>query len=217
MATATQSAAPIRAEQQFVLHGVTWEAYETLLEALGERPIRLTYDRGTLELMSPSNTHEWLIRLLDRLINALTEELGIPIRGCRCTTWRRRDVARGLEPDDAYYVQSEPLVRFKATLDLTVDPPPDLALEINVASSSLDRMGIYAALRVPAVWRLEGEHLTVYQLDASGRYQPTDTSAAFPFLRPADLLRFLDLRKKLDETHLIRIFRQWVRETFPAE
>ena len=217
MATVSKLSGPIHAEQRFVLHGVSWEAYEKILEALGERRIRITYDRGDLEFMSPSNTHEWTIRLFDRLINALTEELNVPIRGCRCTTLRRKEAERGLEPDDSYYVQSEPLVRGKMDLNINRgDPPPDLAIEIDVTSSSIDRMGVYAGLGVPELWRYDGETLSLHRLE-SGTYRSADGSAAFPFLNPADLLPFLDLRAEMGETTLVRTFRQWVRDTFAAE
>lgn len=139
----------IAPEQRVLLEGIRWETYEQMLADLQDRPIRLTYDRGTLEIMSPSRRHEGLKVRLGRLIETMTLELGIPIECGGSTTWRRQDLAKGLEPDGCYWVQNESVVRDLDELDLRIPPPPDLAVEVEVWSSSVDRMGIYAALGVP--------------------------------------------------------------------
>src|SRR5438128_480376 len=130
MSTAFQSSA----EQRFLLHDVPWPTYELFLREFGSRPIRLTYDRGDLEMMSPSGPHERSKYLIGRLIDVWTEELNIAVCGLGSTTWRKQYLKRGLEPDTCYYIQNEARVRGKA-IDLDVDPPPDLAVEIEVSRS----------------------------------------------------------------------------------
>jgi Uma2 family endonuclease len=200
-------------EQRFVLHGTPWRTYERLLRAFADRPgLRLTYDRGTVELRTLSHEHESYGYLLARLVDALTEELGLPVKGGGSTTFRRRKRRRGLEPDACWWIASEPLVRGKTEIDLRSDPPPDLSLEIDITHNSLDRLSIYAALGIPEVWRLEGQTLLCHLLGADGRYALSPTSRAFPKLAPADLLPFISLRGQMDENAVVRQFRAWVRQ-----
>lgn len=198
--------------QRLTIDNVDWRTYSRLLRVFAERPgYRLTYDRGRLEIMSPSVLHEGAADFLGRLVVILTEELGLPIRSGGSTTVRRRARRRGLEPDRCFWIASEPLVRGKARLDFAVDPPPDLAIEVDVTSSSLDRMSIYAGLGVPEVWRLDGPTLTFQALGAGSAYSGAATSLAFPRLAPADLLRFLALLPA-EENGVARQFRAWVRQ-----
>jgi Uma2 family endonuclease len=128
-------------QQRLVLYGVSWEEYGRTLRALAERPsLRLTYDRGALEFMTLSLEHESLARFFNLLILALTLELALPLKGGGSTTFRRRRRQRGLEPDECYWIASEPLVRDKAKIDLRRDPPPDLALEVDISYSTLNRI-----------------------------------------------------------------------------
>ena len=202
-------------DRTLLLHAVDWKTYTRLVIAFNERPgIRLTYDRGTLEMMCPSLPHEIDAEFLGHLVVALTDELNSPMLGGGCATLRRRRVKRGLEPDRCYWIANESLMRGKRTLDLRVDPPPDLAIEIDVTSSSLDRMGIYAALGVPEVWRLEGALLSFNSLTA-GKYTVVSHSRAFPFVTPADLLGFQALRAQHGDTAVRQQFRAWVRQHLP--
>jgi Uma2 family endonuclease len=212
------STSPPRAEhpeagQRIVLHGVRWEFYETLLAELGDSPIHVTYDRGDLEIMSPSSEHEIYGWLIGRMLSELTLELNIPIKGAGSTTFKSKERERGLEPDRCFYIAHEPLVRGKLTIDLDLDPPPDLAVEIDVTSSSLDRLGIYAALGVPEIWRFDGEAIEVYQLQPSGQFTLEQQSHSLPFLPVSELVRFLHLYATTDETGWMRSFRDWVRST----
>jgi Uma2 family endonuclease len=205
------------AEQRLVLYGVAWRTYERLLRAFADRPgVRLTFDRGVLEIMTLSHEHENRGHLLGRLVVALTEEQNLPVKGGGSTTFRRRRLQRGLEPDECYWIASEALVRGKDNLDLRVDPPPDLALEVDVTHSSLDRLAIYAALRIPEVWRLESTSIVCHLLGSDGRYTVSPGSRAFAGLAPADLVPFLALRGQMDENAIVRQFRAWVRQRFPG-
>ena len=203
--------------QRLLLHNVAWEQYGSLLQALDDRHVRLTYDHGNLEFMTLSAEHERYKHLLRRLIEVLGEEAGVSMQGLGSTTYRRADLERGLEPDECYYIQSWPQVRGKKRIDLTVDPPPDLVVEIDVTHSSLDRMTIYAALGVPEVWRFDGEALRVYRLSPEGRYAPTDYSPTFPALPLTEFARFVQHGATADELSMIRTFRTWVREQLDAK
>src|SRR6185437_14615905 len=145
---------------------------------------------GTLEIMTPLWEHERPAYLLGRLIDVLTEELRLPCEPGRSATLRRRRKCRGLEPDNCYWIASAERLAGKKHLDLRVDPPPDLAIEIDVTHSSLDRMSIYAALGVPEVWRVPPDGLTFNILE-TGVYRVRPHSLSFPRLASADLVRFL--------------------------
>ncbi|MBI3269716.1 MAG: Uma2 family endonuclease [Planctomycetes bacterium] len=195
-----------------VLHDVSWRLYESLLREVGDRPVRLTYDRGELEIMSPSPTHEQTKKFLGRFIEILTLELDIPILSGGSTTFRRRDLKRGLEPDECYYIQNAGRIKPHAKVDLVNDPPPDLAVEVDVRNRSVDRQGIYAALGVPELWRWTGRRVVFARLTKARGYEAIASSLAFPFLSSDTVQRFLDRASDLNETALVRSFRDWVRK-----
>ena len=199
------------AEGRLLLHDVGWADYEAMLRIVGERRVRVTYDEGTMEVVMPSQRHEQAAQLLGLFIPRLAEELEIPYEPLGMTTWKRPDTEKGLEPDQCYYIQNQAVVRAKPVLDLEVDPPPDLAIEVDITSSSLNRMRIYAGLGVPEVWRYDGSTLTMLRLQADGRYQPFETSRSFPGLRPADVERYLELGRTTDKLRWARELREWVR------
>lgn len=208
----TVAAAPVVRDRLF-LDNVDWPTYTRLLRIFADRPAyRLTYDRGRLEIMSPLPEHDIDADFLGCLARALTDELGLPIKGGGSTTLRRRRRQRGLEPDRCYWIANEPAVRGKRTLDLRIDPPPDLAIEVDVTSSSLDRMGIYAVLGVPEVWRLDARTLTFHALGANRKYAIVSHGLSFPMVTPTDLMNFLALCAGQDENSVIRQFRVWVRQ-----
>ena len=175
----------------------------------------MTYDQGELELMSVSHTHEHDKHLLGRLLDALTEELDIDIHGAGSMTFKRKDLKRGLEPDECYWIQNAALMQSRKDFDLERDPPPDLAVEVDVTSSSLDRMSIYADLGVPEVWRFDGEAFSVLVLGEGGSYEQAECSPALPGLLPNVVLRFLRLSDEMGETDLMLAFRDWVRQEGP--
>jgi Uma2 family endonuclease len=199
-------------EQLIHLSGVSWQFYESFLDALGDRPIRLTYDRGDLEIMTLSSAHEGDKKLVGRLVETLTLELNIPLKCGGSTTFKREDLERGLEPDECYWIENEALVRDKRDIDFRKDPPPDLAVEIEISRSSINRRGIYAALGVPELWCCDGESLRVYLLQEPGVYRQSDRSRAFPFLPLDEFAKFLRPKKGMGETRLLISFRDWVRK-----
>ncbi|MUG96821.1 Uma2 family endonuclease [Scytonema sp. UIC 10036] len=202
----------IQSPDRVLLKNISWQTYQSLVKDFEQQPaIRLTYDRGLLEIRMPLDPHETYKKLLGRLVEVLTEELGIEIRSLGSRTCSREDLEKGLEPDQCYYIQNEPAVWNKEQIDLTKDPPPDLAIEVDITSSSIDRLDIYLNLSVPEVWRYDGQSIIIYCLE-NNQYQLRDRSIAFPSLAIQDLERFLTLKKTTKENALIRLFREWVRE-----
>jgi Uma2 family endonuclease len=202
--------------QHFALSSIPWQAYVGIGDLMGEQPVRLTYARGTLELMTLSREHELLKSLLRRFVEIVAEETGIELASGGSTTFRRQDLERGLESDECYWIAHQAEVFGREQIDLTVDPPPDLALEIEISRNLLDRMAIYAALRVPEVWRYDGQALSVLWLGEDGQYAAASSSLSFPFLPMAELERHLALRGTVGEMALARQFRSWVRTQIAA-
>ena len=195
------------------LSAVDWHTYSRLLRAFAERPaIRLAYDRGELEIMTPLLEHDNEGRFLGRLVIVLTEELGLPLKSGGSTTLRRRLRRRGIEADESFWIANAPRMAGRRRLDLRTDPPPDLVIEVNVSRSSLDRLEIYAALGVPEVCALEGDSLTFHALRADGTYENTLASRSFQFVTPGDMMRFLQQsRQGQDENTVVRQFRAWIQ------
>jgi len=195
-----------------ILSGIQWDTYQNLVRDLESQPgMRLTYDDGILEILMPLPPHERYKKLLGRFVEVITEELGIEICSLGSTTWTREDLHKGLEADECYYIQNELLVRGKDTIDLNIDPPPDLVIEVDSTSSSMNRLGIYAALGVPEVWQYDRDSLTIWSL-VNQAYQPREVSAVLPMFDIVVLRSFLELSQTMGETSLIRHVRQWVRE-----
>jgi Uma2 family endonuclease len=211
MATAIETPPVRQADDRFVLRHLDWAAYDAIRRALGNHPTRLTYDGKNLEFMSPSSLHESYSSLFGRILGALALDRDIEMRGGRSTTFRREDVQRGLEPDDCYWIQNERAVRGKPEIDLSFDPPPDLAIEIDISRSSLDRLAIYSKLRVPEVWQFDGESLRIHQLQPDGAYAVSETSRCLPFLDIQILVPVLQLESDVGETTRIREFLRAIR------
>jgi Uma2 family endonuclease len=147
------------------------------------------------------------------MIDTITEELAIRIVAVGSTTFNREAVDRGLEPDECYYIANAGRIVKWDRIDLDVDPPPDLAVEVDITRSSLDRVGIYAALGVPEVWRFDGVEFEVLLLGADRNYTRSEQSAAMPFLPMSELADFLKDYESGDDSRWGRSFREWVRTT----
>ena len=193
---------------------VSWADYEAQLRIVGERPIRVTYDRGTIEVFMPSLGHEDDAYRLGRMVDTLTEELEIAVKAGRTTTHKRQDLDRGAEPDQCYWLgdDASPMAG-KRHLDRAVDPAPALAIEVEVTRSSLDRLTIFAALGIREIWRLADGSLRFLILQPDGTYQPRERSLAFPTLPSAEVARFLEFGRSGEDTAWVRAFRAYVRES----
>ena len=211
MSTIPQPATP--GEPRAVPKDVAWEEYTCPCgRCAAGGPFAGPGDRGVLEIMTPLFRHDNSGRFLGRLVTTATEELNLPIASGGSTTLRRRRRRRGLEPDECTGSPIQLRVRGRKRLNLRIDPPPDLAIEVDVTRSSLDRMSIYAQLNVPEVWRLDVPGLTFHVLQASGDYAVSATSRAFPWLTSADEAGFLSLLGQEEENAILRQFRAWTRQ-----
>jgi len=197
--------------QRLLLHDVSWDEFEAILEELGEhRGARIAYDQGVLEIMAPLPEHEDDKEIIGDLLKALLEELDIEFRTLGSTTFKNRDMLKGIEPDQCFYIQHEAAIRGKKRLDLTVDPPPDLALEIDITSRTHPET--YAALGVPELWRRVGAKIQVYQLQA-GQYQEVAVSPTFPgWPLPSVIPAYVEQSRVAGRYQAMRSFRQWIRE-----
>jgi Uma2 family endonuclease len=198
---------------RFVFDGVSWDDYEAMLRIVGNRPIRVTYDRGRMEIMSPLWTHGNPSFLIGALITILVEELGIRFEPADPVTFRRPDLEKGAEPDKCFYFgENATRIRGKREIVLPDDPPPDLVVEVDVTSSSMERFPIFAALGIPEVWRLSDQGLEFLHLQGDSTYQAGERSRAFPDLLASEAERFLQMGLDMDKTAWIRSFRAYVRE-----
>lgn len=200
-------------EGPLVLAGLDWHTYCQLLDAFGHRPgYRLTYDRGMLEIMPPGAARNCDGRFLGQMVYILADELNLPLSAGGSTTLRRKSRRKGVEADECFWITSASRMTGKRRLDLRRDPPPDLAIEVDVTHSSLDRLEIYAALGVGEVWRLQRNALTFFVLRDDNQYQPLERSRLFPFISPRHLLRFLRKAHRAgDKMPVLRELRVWVR------
>jgi Uma2 family endonuclease len=199
------------AEQRTVLHNVSWETFEALLKDTGEhRGSRFAYEDGTLEIMTPLFEHENPKCNFGNFIIALAEELEIEIRSAGSTTLKKIKKTKGIEPDNCYYINNELAVRGKETFNIESDPPPDLAIEIDITSSSVNKFNIYSALGVTELWRYDGSNLNFYQL-VEQQYVKRDYSIAFPIVSVDDINRFIEQSKTMPEIALLKSFRTWLR------
>jgi Uma2 family endonuclease len=191
------------------LSEISWETYETLLEELSDRRLRLTYNRGTLEIMAPSPEHELSKEVLGRFVETLAEELAVQIYPLGSTTFKRPELS-GAEPDKCFYIYNIDAIRGKKRLDLNEDPAPDLVVEIDVTSSSRNRLQVYADLGVAEVWIYNGESLAIQQLQ-NGIYITSQKSQFFADLPILEIAGFLQQAGKTDYLELVKAFRNWVR------
>ncbi|WP_460193276.1 Uma2 family endonuclease [Thermosynechococcus sp. FA-CM-4201] len=200
-------------EQRVTLHGLTWQQYQEILNALPQtRAAHLIFDRGTLEITMPLEEHEFASELIGLFLRILVVETGLRLRSLRSTTLWRPDLERGAEPDNAYYIHHQPQVAGRR-IDLSIDPPPDLVIEVDMTHTDIDKNRLYAALGVPELWRYNGREWQIFQL-RDGVYQGCDRSPLFPWVPKDCLYRFL-AEAKMDEVEAEKNWRRWVQEQRP--
>jgi Uma2 family endonuclease len=198
-----------------LLHSISWEQFEKLLEDMGNhRAARISYDNGTLEIMTPLPEHEGFKEIIGDSVKDIADELDIEYESFGSTTWRNRIQKAGVEPDNCFYIQNESSIRGRFDLDLNQgDPPPDLALEIDLTNKSLDRFPIYARLGVPELWCYDSGELKIYQL-RQDEYVQTQNSLAFPSLPIQELPQLIETYRAEGRRAIRRAVRAWAREKF---
>lgn len=208
--TAAENLQVASGENRVTFWGMDWVAYQQMKGLLNERTqARLTYDRGTLEITTSSELHEFYARLIERFIIILIVELGIKVKTLGSTTLDREDLERGAEPDNGYYIQNQPKV-VGHPINLATDLPPDLVVEVDINHTDIDKNALYAAMGVPEFWRFNGRLWRIYQLQDS-TYVECDRSPTFPMIAKDELYHFLTTCQQ-DEVDAELNFRTLVRQ-----
>ena len=189
-----------------------WDFYQSTLEHLRERPVFVTFKEGTLELMSPSWKHDSRGRTIGYMIRVLAEEFQVPLQAGGSVTLRSEPQRLGLEPDECFYTKHIESVRGISRIDLDRDPPPDLAVEVEISSRLSGRLEIYAAFGVPELWRYDGSQLRVYSLNTAKQYMSVNRSPTFPLIDLDGLTQQLELSASSDLSTWGLSFRQWVQQ-----
>ena len=199
-----------------VFQQVSWEEYENLLGDLVDRPgLRVSYDEGRLEIMSPLPEHERYKEFVLRLAAVLSDELDIPLESFGSTTWRRRKLRKGAEPDTCFYVADTQRIVGKRRISLETDPPPDIIVEIDTTNESVSKFPIYAAFGVPEIWRYDGNRVQMYELTRDLSYLEILASRFLPYLTGAKLAEALEASKTQGHTGALKAFRQKIRGAKP--
>jgi Uma2 family endonuclease len=195
----------------FTQHGVSWDEYEELLDLVGEaRGLRVSYDDGTLQIMSPSSKHERHAWLIGQLVGLLSTRLHIRVLYYGSTTIKKKRKQKGVEPDACFYVKNAAEVGTKDEIDFNTDPPPDIVVEIDLHHDSFFKFPIYATLGVPEIWRYDGDALTIYHLREE-KYLASEASQSLPLLTSAVLTEFLARSPKEDQYDILLAFEEWLK------
>jgi Uma2 family endonuclease len=204
-------APPLVGERRVVLKNITWQGYQQLLGILGEsRSAKITFDRGILEITMPLEEHEFSGRLIELFVRILVVELGLKIKTMGSTTLDRSDLDRGAEPDNAYYIQNQSLVAGRK-VDLAIDPPPDLVVEVDITHTDINKPALYASMGVPEFWRYDGREWQIYQLQGTA-YLEVANSPTFPIVSKEKFYEFLAVAQR-DEVEAEVNLREWVRSS----
>ena len=198
-----------------VLNHLSWQQFQNLLDDLGDnRSARIAYDNGSLEIMTPLPEHEYYKQAISIVIEDMAEVLEQDYECLGSSTWKREVKKAGIEPDNCFYFQNESLIRGKLVFDLDRDPPPDLALEIDFTSKSLDPFPIYARLGVPEIWCYDSGELKIYQLE-QGTYLEQSQSLIFPTLKIQEIPNLIEAYRYLGRRKFRQAVREWVKEQNP--
>jgi Uma2 family endonuclease len=194
------------------LTDVTWDDYENLLTPMESfHPgHRMSYDRGTLIIVGPTFEHESYKGLVSGLVYMLADETDITLEALGSTTFKRKRLKKGVEPDTCFYVQSATAVIGQLSSLHDEYPPPDVTVEIDLSNDSLDKFAIYAALGVPEIWRYDGVATRFYKLTGEN-YQEIEDSLAFSTLTANVITQYLELSKTDGHTAALKAFRQMLR------
>jgi Uma2 family endonuclease len=198
-------------EQKVILEGISWNTFERLLsERQGHPGTRFAYDRGTLEIMVASFEHENLNRTIAALLELIANQMEIDFVRAGSTTFLRKDLHQGFEPDSCFYIRHAEDVRGKKQIDLKKSPPPDLTIEVDITSPSLYKLPIYSGMGVPEVWRYTKGKLVILKLTAKG-YIEAPESSQLPQVTSSVLNKFIDSSQHLKSNIWARQVREWTQ------
>ncbi|MGE0132713.1 MAG: Uma2 family endonuclease [Blastocatellales bacterium] len=207
----------LEAGEQRLLRDISWEEYEELLGELGGGSApRINYDEGTLELMAPLFIHERDKELASILVRVLAEETGLEVLAAGSTTFKRKSLRKGAEPDACFYIRNIHRVAGKKAIDLHTDPPPDLVIEIDVTHSQQSKIKTYARFGVPEFWRFDGKRAEIFEL-VGNAYAARESSLAFPILRAEDIGALIEQNRSKGDIAATTSFRKWAQAHRPKE
>jgi Uma2 family endonuclease len=201
----------VKAGHQLLIKYVSWPAYKRILAELGDnRSSRIGYCQGMLEIIAPLPEHEVAKVIIGDLVKVLLEELDLEFWSLGSTTFDKESMDAGVEPDDCFYIQNEARIRGKDRINLETDPPPDLAIEIDITSRT--RFNNYQALRVPELWRWNGSKLQINVL-LNGKYVESNTSYIFQNLPIYQVIpEYFVLSKTNGINATMKAFHVWIRQ-----
>jgi Uma2 family endonuclease len=208
------SIATPQAERRVLLSNVSWSGFEELARS-DRAGARFAYDHGYLEIIPLSLRHERIKKRIAMMIEAAARRMELPIVGAGSTMLKIEMKRRGVEPDESYYIGHAGAVHDVDELDLSTNPPPDLAIEVDISSSSLDQLAIYADMAVPEVWIYDEKALRVRLLQPDGCYLEQSVSGLFPFLPLDEFHGFLRRQPGIDEAEGWRSYEQWLSRLKP--
>ncbi|MCL1469232.1 Uma2 family endonuclease [Argonema antarcticum] len=197
--------------QYLTLRDISWAEFEAIINEIGEhRAARIAYYQGVLEIRIPLPEHEVNKELIGDMVKLLLDELEMDWEPYGSTTFKRAEMSAGIEPDTCFYIQNARRMIGKRRLNLSVDPPPDLAIEIDVTSKT--QLSAYVALCVPEIWCYGNGKLQVFLLRES-EYVQVESSPTFANLPVIEgIVQFLKLSETEGASAARKAFRQWVRE-----
>ena len=198
-----------------VLDGISWDDYELLLEDFAERPgMRITYNQGRLEIVTTSSEHEEWKEFILRLVQVLCEELSLNLQSYGGTTWKRKRDLKGTEADTCFYIANAQQVIGKRAIDLLLDPPPDVVVEIDKSNQSLGKFPIYAAFGVREIWRcdVKGNAVQMFELTGAKSYVEIPSSRSFPILTNNVLFTFIERSRTDGQMAALTAFREWLKK-----
>jgi Uma2 family endonuclease len=200
-----------------ILNDVPWEEYEELLSDLGEGyAVRIAYDRGRLEIMSPTARHEMYKDLLLSLVRIVADETDLVLETRGSTTFKEKQLLQGAEPDTCFYVENAKRIIGKGDIDLAKDPPPDIIVEVDVSHQSTSKLSFYSAIGVPEIWRYDERQVRILHL-VDGRYVEMPSSLTFPVLTDKVLTDALEQSKSKGQSAALLTFRQWLKKSSTSE
>ena len=201
----------VKPGQQMLLKDISWQHLENILEELGEkRAARISYSHGWLEIMVPLPEHEKDKEIIGELVRILLDYLSIDFEPFGSTTLSQEQMTQAVEPDACFYIQHQAAVIGKNRLDLTVDPPPDLAIEIDITSRT--QFDNYQILGVPELWRYTQRGLQINLLQ-QGKYVESNFSPNFPNLPIIELVNeYVQQTLTIGRSQSIRAFRNWIKD-----
>jgi len=201
----------IQPGQQLLVEDVNWQQFESILAELGEsRASRLSYSNGRLEIMVPVPEHEKAKEIMGDMVKILLETRQIAFESLGSTTLKNESMSQAVEPDTCFYIQNQAAVIGKNRLDMSVDPPPDLAIEIDLTSGT--QLDNYQILGVPELWRYARRGLQINVLQAE-QYIESDVSPTFPNIPIVELVnQYTQQSQVAGRTDAIQAFKNWVRE-----